>query len=189
VFQLPPKKGNIDKKKPNNFCWRQLPLKKPNLLNLPSKEPIWQPWRCVFRKDQADNFIYAVTDVLLRVFKTFLFRRYVSVCHGHDSLCAFCDFCCIAVSWQAWWKPDVSWTFSGNVGLVFIFTSVNHSFLNVILLVTSAILIIKVVVQFLLYSLYLSCTKKKRMRLSRSAKSQDYRLATDGAFVSTSVKM
>ena len=47
MCQLSPEKAKYWKekaKKPNNFFWRQLPLKKPNLWILASKKPNWQSW-------------------------------------------------------------------------------------------------------------------------------------------------
>jgi len=41
--QLPPKKPNIDEKKPNNFFDASCLQKRPNLWTVASKKSIWQP--------------------------------------------------------------------------------------------------------------------------------------------------
>jgi len=49
MCQLPPKKPNIEKKKPKSqrdFLTPTASEKKPNFPNLASKKPNWQPWLC-----------------------------------------------------------------------------------------------------------------------------------------------
>ena len=66
MCQLSPKKPNIEKKKPNNFFWRQLSQKKPSLWNLASKKPIWEPcWKMTTKNGINNPSVHWIDCVFL----------------------------------------------------------------------------------------------------------------------------